>query len=74
VKLLRIAWIALLLAGALGFAIGTALRMRVERPRYYIGAAAARDPHRVAYTDSSSALALGLHRDLDTEIGSAPAR
>jgi hypothetical protein len=48
--------------------------MRFERPRYYIGAAPARDPHRVAYTDSSSALALDLHRDLDTEIGSAPAR
>ena len=61
-KLLRIAWIALLLAGALGFAIGTALRMRFERPRYYIGETPARNPHQVAYTEIGSALARDSRR------------
>jgi len=44
VKLLKLVLLALLFSLALGLAIGTALRLRVERGVYYLGSATARHP------------------------------
>jgi len=44
VKLLKRVLLALLFSLALGLAIGTVLRLRIERGVYYLGSATARHP------------------------------
>lgn len=43
-RVLRSVLLALLVSVLVGFAIGTALRLRLERPEYYIGSAVPTDP------------------------------
>lgn len=43
-RILRNVLLALLVSGLIGFAIGTVLRLRLERPVHYIGSAVPTDP------------------------------
>lgn len=49
-KVLRTVLLALLFALAVGFAIGTVLRMRLERPVRYIGSTVAPLPLHIGHT------------------------
>ena len=43
-KVLRSVLLALLVSALVGFAIGTVLRLRMEKPVHYIGSAVSTDP------------------------------
>jgi hypothetical protein len=67
VKLLKGALLALLVSLLLGFAIGTALRLRLERSVYYLGSATA--PHPLDVSDSRSSIFDTRH--YEEQIGQA---
>ncbi len=52
-KILRTVLIAMLLSLLFGFAIGTVIRMRMERPARYIGSAFCDRPFDVGYARTS---------------------
>ena len=66
-KLLRAVFLALLGSLLVGFAIGTVLRMHLEREVHYIGSAGAPDPFNVG---ESSASVLGA-RHHEEQVGQA---
>jgi hypothetical protein len=55
VKILRVILLALLFSLLVGFAIGTVIRLRLEKPVYYIGEATPHQPGRAAGVDERDA-------------------
>lgn len=54
-KILRVILLALLFSLLVGFAIGTAIRLRLEKPVYYIGETTPHQPERAPGDDERDA-------------------